>query len=141
MKNGILQMATGTGKTRVSIGILNSLFEHNNIDSAIVTTYGTDLLDQWYLELIERSSNKFIVYRDYENHHEILDYLLNRNKSVLLVSWQNLHKVLEQIESFERMLIIIDEIHGFGSEELRNKLGGKINSLKKKWVKLFLILG
>ena len=130
MKNGILQMATGTGKTRVSIGILNSLFEHNNIDSAIVTTYGTDLLDQWYLELIERSSNKFIVYRDYENHHEILDYLLNRNKSVLLVSWQNLHKVLEQIESFERMLIIIDEIHGFGSEELRNKLGGKIKKIK-----------
>jgi hypothetical protein len=50
-RGGILEMATGTGKTRTAIRIMQELKERRQIDFIIVCAGGTDLLDQWRLQL------------------------------------------------------------------------------------------
>ena len=52
VKAGILEMATGTGKTKTSLEILRILSSKNEINSCIISTSGNTLLEQWYLELI-----------------------------------------------------------------------------------------
>ena len=56
-KHGILEMATGTGKTRTAIGIIKKLLEEGKVRRVIVITYGTDLLQQWYHELLLNLGN------------------------------------------------------------------------------------
>jgi hypothetical protein len=61
-ERGVLNMATGTGKTRTALKIVAELFDRNEIDTVIVCTDGNDLLDQWYGELlaVRRSINRNI---------------------------------------------------------------------------------
>src|SRR5690606_9581806 len=47
VRHGILEMATGTGKTRTALKILAALVSRRLVDGAIVATVGTDLLGQW----------------------------------------------------------------------------------------------
>lgn len=54
--HGILAMATGTGKTRTAIAILNELKDRDAISMAVVTMSGTDLLDQWRRELATKDA-------------------------------------------------------------------------------------
>lgn len=72
-RNGVLEMATGTGKTRTALSILNELHARELVDGAIVTAFGTDLLDQWRNELLKHTS--FAIYVDYSGQHEALSYL------------------------------------------------------------------
>ena len=51
-EQGILEMATGTGKTRTAIRIIEELYREKRIDQVLIITYGNDLLDQWYKELL-----------------------------------------------------------------------------------------
>lgn len=46
-------VVTGTGKTRTAISIINELFARGDAETAIVTAFGTDLLDQWYDVLVK----------------------------------------------------------------------------------------
>ena len=57
-KVGILEMATGTGKTNTTLKILDSLFGTQQISSAIIATEGTDLLDQWSSTLVKWNIDK-----------------------------------------------------------------------------------
>jgi len=126
---GILEMATGTGKTRTAIGILKTLYENDKIDGAIISTFGNDLLDQWYNELLEHAAD-FTIYRYYHKYNELSDFFINPNKSILIVSWQNLNNSLVNKACVISKLFIIDEIHGFGSKGLREKLKDKLKCLK-----------
>ena len=90
-ERGILNMATGTGKTRTALKILRALYEDNKIDTVIVSTDGNDLLDQWYAELL--SARKDIgskVFRHYKSAKEVEDFLLEPKNAILLVSRQPL---------------------------------------------------
>ncbi len=127
--NGIIEMATGTGKTSVAISILNLLFQTKKINGAIVATDGIDLLDQWYDELI-KSNIKFKIYRNYNIYHELNEFIINHNSSILLIGWDRLNIILEKDEVVASKLLICDEVHGFGSESLRNKLKGKVRTIK-----------
>ena len=65
---GILEMATGTGKTRTSLKILSELIRRKDITGAIVTTDGTDLLSQWGEEIdqwLASSGFNFVTYRHF----------------------------------------------------------------------------
>lgn len=52
-KNGILEMATGTGKTITALKIINELCDKNEINGVVIATKGNDLLEQWYKECIK----------------------------------------------------------------------------------------
>lgn len=124
-RHGILEMATGTGKTRTAISIMNELFERGQIKTTIVTAAGTDLLDQWFGELAAHGRN---VYRAFERHHDAQSYLNDAEDSVLLTSRTNLKDVLPRLpKKFTTAgLIICDEVHGMGGPAMVRDLPGRI---------------
>lgn len=119
-RRGILEMATGTGKTHTALQIFKQLVTGHEIKSAIVTSDGTDLLDQWAKQLYSIASNlnpRFRVLRHYGNNHQRDEYELEPLNSVLVVSRSALHEVLLRMKTAtkNRLLIIHDEVHGLGS--------------------------
>ncbi|MBV2149037.1 DEAD/DEAH box helicase family protein [Sphingobium sp. AS12] len=124
---GILEMATGTGKTRTAIKILDRLIAEGQIDSAIVTMDGTDLLDQWAAELdgwALRQKPSWLVYKHFERHHELGEFALDPDHALLVVSREQLHKILSRLpdKAKAKMLIVHDEVHGLGTPSLVRNL-------------------
>jgi superfamily II DNA or RNA helicase len=132
-KAGILEMATGTGKTKTSLKILLTLLQEGKVSQAIICTNGTDLLKQWYEEVIDNSVlqlgliNK--VFRQFDSYKEAGAFLQHKEKSILIISRDQLPKIINEISSEDgkRTLIIHDEVHGMGSEGSINKLQGTHN--------------
>jgi superfamily II DNA or RNA helicase len=113
-RNGVLEMATGTGKTRTALMIMEELRNRGLIKSAIVTAHGTDLLDQWYRQL---RGGVFPVYRAYENHREALSYANYPDGALLLASREKLPEVLPRLSArlAPETLLVCDEVHGMGA--------------------------
>ena len=116
---GVLEMATGTGKTRTALKILDRLIELGSLQAAIVTTDGTDLLDQWRAELDEwvlSSGNTWLIYRHFGRHKQMGDFCLDPHQAILVVSRGQLARVLGRISlpHKQSMMIVHDEVHGLG---------------------------
>jgi superfamily II DNA or RNA helicase len=128
--HGILAMATGTGKTRTAVTILNELRDRDAISMAVVTMSGTDLLDQWRRELATKSP--FPVYRAFAEYKEQQQFVNDPRGSLLLVSRQMLPAVLARLPeaAVRDGLIICDEVHGLGSEGLARSLKGLVKPFK-----------
>ena len=132
-ERGVLNMATGTGKTRTSLKILRALYEKDAIDTVIVSTDGNDLLDQWYAELLNvRKDIGAKVFRHYKTWKDVEDFLLEPRNAILLVSRQPLASALRQLtpKIAERTLLIHDEVHGLGSPANRARLGGLSDNIR-----------
>lgn len=126
-KKGILEMATGTGKTRVAINILNELYKENKIDGAIITLFGTNLLDQWHRELC-KDAKDFTIYRQYENYREASSYSINHKSSILLISKDFIGNFLRTNKSLtNKKIFIFDEVHRMGSTEAISTLKDKLS--------------
>lgn len=126
-ERGVLNMATGTGKTRTALKILVELFDRNEIDTTIVCTDGNDLLEQWYGELVavRRQIHRDIrVYRNYSSYKDLLSFILEPKNAILLVSREPAASALRQIDGKvgRRTLLIHDEVHGLGSPGNRSRL-------------------
>lgn len=130
--NGILEMATGTGKTKTAISIVNILLKRNKINNIIVTVNGTDLLDQWYKQLLKET--ELDVFRYYASHKELPTFMLAPENTALLVSRdpEFLYDTLTKLGSdvLDKSLIICDEVHGLGSPALVSRLKDKIKPIK-----------
>ncbi|WP_348785622.1 DEAD/DEAH box helicase family protein [Mesorhizobium sp. KR9-304] len=125
-KAGILEMATGTGKTRTALNIAEELEARGEIKTAVVAAYGTDLLDQWHKELVRRTTMP--VFRAYERHHEAQSFLNDPDGAILLASRQLLADILPKLRggAFAKALLICDEVHGMGSPSLVASLAGRL---------------
>ena len=133
VRHGILEMATGTGKTRTSLKIASELIKKDEISSLIICTKGNDLLDQWYLEILEwnaRDKIKYSILREHSKFHDRASFTRNPQNKVLIVSRENLKSALRQIntETRKKIFIIHDEVHGLGSPENINQLLGEHSS-------------
>ncbi|TCI72205.1 DEAD/DEAH box helicase [Exiguobacterium sp. SH0S7] len=128
--NGVLEMATGTGKTRTALSIANILKNNKSIKSAIITVEGTDLLDQWAKEIGLRT--KFKIFKQFGKHKEVAEFLLNPDESFLIISRDYLVNNIDFIinKVAKESIIICDEVHGFGSKNLVENLSGKIHVFK-----------
>ena len=127
--NGVLEMATGTGKTRTALNITNILKNNNSIKSAIITVDGTDLLDQWGKEISLRT--KFKIFKQFGKNKEIAEFLLNPEYGFLIISRDHLVKNIDFINKIaNESIIICDEVHGFGSKKIVENLTGKIHVFK-----------
>lgn len=127
---GVLEMATGTGKTRTTLKILDHLIKEGRISGAIVATDGVDLLDQWGGELdrwILDRGHSWVTLRHYDTHHESSSFALDPLESILVISREQLHKVLPRLSAKvkEQMLIAHDEVHGLGTPSLVKSLAGQ----------------
>lgn len=128
-KAGVLEMATGTGKTRTAIKLMSKLIDDGKIDTVVITMDGTDLLEQWALELEGWSLDRgyrWIVFRHFEKHRQIGDYVLGPSKSLIVVSRGQLRRLLDRMNPAvkKRALIIHDEVHGLGTPSLQRDLVG-----------------
>lgn len=126
-RHGILEMATGTGKTRTALKILDRLIDRGEVDGAIFAMDGTDLLDQWAKELDEWSlarSPAWLVHRHFERHHELGAFALDPQRSLMVISRGQLHRLLQRLSDDEkkRILIVHDEVHGLGTPSLVREL-------------------
>jgi superfamily II DNA or RNA helicase len=129
VKAGILEMATGTGKTRTAIKILDRLIADRAINAAIVTTDGTDLLDQWAQELDTWAVAKkpmWLVLKHFERHHQAGQFALSPDHSLIVISRGQLSRLLSRLSASAkaRMIIIHDEVHGLGTPVLVDELSG-----------------
>lgn len=127
---GILEMATGTGKTRTALKILSNLVSTNAIDCAIVTMEGTDLLEQWADELDAWNLDgriNWLIYRHFGNHHEMGDFLVDPSKALIIVSRLQLNRLLPYMSKDlkAKTFIIHDEVHGLGTPSLVASLAGQ----------------
>lgn len=124
---GVLAMATGTGKTRTALKIDADLRQRELISSTIIAAYGTDLLDQWYKQVIENDTID-LVYRDYDRFKEAQEFSLTNQASVLLINRRNLSDLITNLspQKFTQTLLICDEVHGFGEANLVSSLEGKL---------------
>ncbi|MGK7922864.1 MAG: DEAD/DEAH box helicase family protein [Trichodesmium sp.] len=128
--HGVLEMATGTGKTRTTLKILSKLDELEQINGIIISTEGTDLLDQWSKEIHSWSVQRpklFRVFRHYSSYHELESFALNPERAVLIVSREKLGLLFNRLESKikSKLIIVHDEVHGLGSLAIRQQLTGK----------------
>lgn len=132
-KNGILCMATGTGKTVTAIKIMQRLFSDNRIKRVVITMAGNDLLDQWAVQMRDVFRDK-PVYSQYDSHKEINNFGIHPDNSLMLLSSEanNLLKLLNMLEKmqgnyYEDTLFIFDEVHGTGSSTRVENLSGKLS--------------
>lgn len=134
-ERGVLEMATGTGKTRTALRICEELLKQNKVRTIVVAADGNDLLDQWYLQLLgltRHLNEKFAVFRHYQTHHERDRFLLNPAGSIALLSRLALPFALKPLplDDATRTIIIHDEVHRLGSPGNRSALAGLSESIR-----------
>lgn len=140
-ERGVLNMATGTGKTRTALKILETLFRQGEIETIVVAMDGTDLLDQWFGELLElrnQLSKSVSIYRDYDSNKEVQNFTLAPRNAILLVSRRGgstrdpLVSALRALRPPQgsRTILIHDEVHRLGSPDNRSRLDGLSAALR-----------
>jgi superfamily II DNA or RNA helicase len=125
---GILEMATGTGKTRTAKACINSTLELGSLLTVVVVPY-QHIGDQWEKELSEYSP--LLISGNWrkklaEMHTSIA---LGRRKDLTLVVVKNTASSSDFIAAIERMsgefqntLLVGDEVHWLGAQAFRGAL-------------------
>ncbi len=132
-ERGVLEMATGTGKTRTALRIFKELVQQHKIESLIVAADGTDLLNQWYEQLLpvsQKVDRPYSIVRHYNKYHERERYQLDPHQKILLISRKSLPPALRSLQVAEQMLLIHDEVHALGSTKNREDLSGLSDSIR-----------
>ena len=131
-KSGILEMATGTGKTWTALDIIGQLLDEKKINKTIIQMKGSDLIDQWIKEIkiwkTYRKENIRILKQNSEKkEQEIFEANFdNDNIDIIFVSQFFLPQLLKSIENnnLEKTLIIHDEIHNLPTKKTISKICG-----------------
>lgn len=129
---GILEMATGSGKTITALSAATKLYEITGppLFLVIVCPY-LHLVDQWREEAEEFGLNPLICAHGRDEWYEQLQVkiynLKSENKSILSLISTNktflsepFQRSIEKVR--ERFLFIADEVHNLGAESLRKCL-------------------
>jgi superfamily II DNA or RNA helicase len=117
-KRGILEMATGTGKTRTAIEILSRLLQEDLVQSILIAADGNDLLDQWYMSVSPLANrHSFSITRRYGSHADHEAYAINPKHRIHLCSRQQLARTLSALPTslMPIVALIHDEVHRLGS--------------------------
>jgi superfamily II DNA or RNA helicase len=127
-RRGILNMATGTGKTQTSLKIIRKLFSEGAIKTIIISTEGNDLLSQWseqVSKLVLEEPRKLRLYRHFgPTHRDLQNFLLDKKNAIFITSNENLNKALRNLtpQEMRETLLIHDEVHRVGSPANRRSL-------------------
>lgn len=163
-KRGILEMATGTGKTFTAIACIDKLWRESSVPIVIAIPYN-HLISQWKKEFLKLAEDGSL--EDFTEIHkvtkgnilitgsanpkwkkEFINFVLDFNggtldKLVILtthdtVSSENFIAGIEKLKTAP--LIIIDEVHGIGTLERKAALLGKykyrlaLSATPKRWM-------
>ena len=136
-KQGLFEMATGTGKTFTALGCLKKCIDEENQIVVIISCPFSHLIEQWDEEIQKFGINEDIIIADSTNvkwKDEISDYLTDiqnilKNKLIVLTthrtfSSSNFIYILKRFKKDNNIPIItiVDEVHGIGAEKSRGGL-------------------
>lgn len=133
-KWGLLEMATGTGKTRTALSIATQLINEKRINKIIVQMKGTDLIRQWRQNIDHWTRSKISesinVLELSSDKNELDSFLLGFNLpevDLLLIRQSNLPVLLDRLaeKNLNKTLIIHDEVHDLFAEQISQQVIGK----------------
>lgn len=126
-RRGVLEMATGTGKTRTAEKIIERLADDDGLNLVLVTTRSLDLLEQWYTGFLGKK--RWALFRHFGPHREASRFVGANVPKILFVAQSYLHDVLGgfSAQEVENALFVGDEVHGFGSPSMVRELSGKVS--------------
>jgi superfamily II DNA or RNA helicase len=118
---GILAMATGTGKTKTAIAIIRRLIREGKIETVLIAMPpGNDLLDQWEEEIRPFfMSEGFSIFSHFGDQRESGAFVTIPKNGVLLSASPNpLWSVIDKLpqDVLGKTLLVFDEVHGAGSQ-------------------------
>ena len=138
--NGILEMATGTGKTYTAMKIIKRLIEKKKIDRVIVATERVPLLDQWAGEFYSMISANFFdtditIEKHYGQNSREMDYFIDSTGTkprFLLIGNYYLPRLVQGRPGsfFKRTIFISDEVHNLGAKTKVETLDGQISKFE-----------
>jgi len=128
---GILEMATGTGKTYTALGCLKKVYERNDKLLVIITCPYQHLIQQWKREIDEFGIDyDDIVIAESSNYiwkksliDKILEMQIGYKKKIIILtthrtfSSKNFINIINQNKSDIEILLIADEVHGLGAKK------------------------
>lgn len=134
---GIFDMATGTGKTYTGLGAAARLFCDKGKLAVIIVCPYQHLVEQWVEDIVKFNMRPTIGYSaskqtDWKKRlaDDIMDFKLDVIKALCFVTTNATYAsdyVQEQINKLgKKTLLIVDEAHNFGAENLRRMLNPKI---------------
>lgn len=134
-ERGVLEMATGTGKTRTALRICEILASTNQVETIVVSTDGNDLLDQWsaqLLDLVTILPQRYRVVRHYGAFNDRDRFELDPRLTVLLISRSALAPALRalSITIAKKTILVHDEVHRLGSPANRAALSGLTENIR-----------
>nr|WP_321497722.1 DEAD/DEAH box helicase [uncultured Methanolobus sp.] len=112
--NGILEMATASGKTLVGLAIAEHLFNTYGKLNVLVLAHSKAILNQWRGEAIEKLGLIAEKNLDYDSD------LSFRNK--FRIQFNTLQTVYKYPDLYPTDLLIVDEVHHGAGKEYRNAL-------------------
>lgn len=132
--NGIFEMATGTGKTFTALACFKELADTKDRLLTVIACPQSHLIDQWINEIkkfhdgpIITASSKNAKWKE-DLSDLVVNYFLGIvDKAIVLTTHVSLSSdfFLDKIHEFEvERLLIVDEVHGIGSEKQMLGLDG-----------------
>lgn len=132
---GIIEMATGTGKTYIGFSAIKRLFDDIKKGVVIVSSPTIEICGQWESKIEDFTEyDTLILISSKETKWEgmlensLHDYEKNRlDRLILITTYDSLANVCKLIFSYKNLeiFLIADEVHSFGSEERRKILQNK----------------
>lgn len=122
-KKGVLEMATGTGKTSTALEIARQLYLNKLIDKILICPNDKNTLcNQWLDEVYNWKDEYNInlpVRKFFDGTNDAQKYI-DSDIGILIVNRrpEKLEKILAKLNN-KRTLIIQDEVHGFGSPSMQ----------------------
>ena len=126
----LLNMATGTGKTRTAIACIKHILNMNKHNLIIITAPQVPILHQWIgeiKELIKHPIHELLIQYGWRDklHKMILKLSIKAiNNLIIYVSHDTVYKEdfineIKQTSFYINTMFIVDEVHGLGSKERR----------------------
>lgn len=129
-KRGIFKFATGAGKTKTAIYLIEKLKQEESKLLSIVVVPDKTLVNQWYDEVIDYGSNVLKCYSDeiwedkfidlaynFSVIHNVHQYIITTNDTFFGAKFQ---KILPKFKN--DYLLIVDECHSWGTNRILSNL-------------------
>jgi len=132
---GVVQLATGTGKTITALSAAITLFEKANLELLIVVCPYRHLVTQWDEEAVKFGLMPILAFENSKKWTPIVDRLFaygreNELKLPVIISTMATFSMdrfqvrLNRIP--ERTFVICDEVHNFGAKKIRKGLPANV---------------
>lgn len=134
---GVLEMATGTGKTKTSLSAMARLYDRDRRLALIISVPYQHLVDQWFDDAKAFGLQPILAYKrkaDWLNklHQQVLEYNRNDRKIVSVITTHttfidtDFQEIISEIHA--PCLLIADEVHHLGAARSRVALPDNISA-------------